>query len=254
VRRAAALLLPTLRDLLPRVLALLAFSVVFLASAATSAAFFKGAEGHVEIGQMFAVGGYPLPSALLLLGWLLGRLPVIAILVLCAGLFSHDRARGYARLYYVRPVSPTALYGLRFATLAAVAFVICAVVMPLFDLLMLGEWAGPATLVLIATNILVYGGLTALLSVWTRADAWVALLLACIALLWHALLRAGTFAVPDGPRLIVSALLPPQGSLYALENAFGSLHPIPWGDVAHAGAWGLVMLALAALSLRFREV
>ena len=42
---------------------------------------------------------------ILLIGWLVGRFPMIAALVLMQGAFSSDRAAGYARLYAVRPRS-----------------------------------------------------------------------------------------------------------------------------------------------------
>lgn len=255
MRRALAFVAPALRDARPRMLGLMAFGLVFLLSATGAAAFFKGPHGQVAMGEMMVVGGYPMTAALLLLGWLIGRFPLIAILVLTAGLFSRDRAEGYARLFYARPVRPLALYGLRLLALAVVAFALSAVLLPCFDLIMLGTWAGPATFVLIGANIVVYGSLNALLSVWTRADAWITLFLAVVALAWHALLRGVPhLGVPAGPRTVVTALLPPQGALFALENAFGSLHPIPWGAVGHACAWGAIMLLLAGASLRFREV
>ncbi len=253
MRRAAALLPPTLRDLAPRLLGLIAFAALFLVSGALARTFLIGPEGRVEIGGLLRSGGYPLASGLLLLGWLLGRFPVIAVLVLAAGLFSRDRAEGWARLYYARPVAPLAIYGLRLLLVAALAFALSAVVMPAFDLLMLGRWAGWATLVLAAANIAVYGGLTALLSVWTRADAWITLLLALAALVWNAVLRAG-IAVPPGPRELITFVLPPQGAILQLESAFGSLEPIPWTAFWYTLGYGAVALALAWLSLRRREV
>src|SRR5207302_3939537 len=134
-------------------------------------------------------------------GWMLGRFPLIATLVLMSGIISDDRAAGYTRLYASRPTTLLHVYGARFVALAAVAFVISAVLMPGFDLLMLGTWAGPATLVLIIAYVFVYGGLTLLLSVWTRGDAWIALLIACIALVWDALRRADLLSgAPPGTR------------------------------------------------------
>lgn len=251
--RALALLPPTLRDLGPRLIGLVAFAALFLASGGLAHAFLIGPDGRVQIGGLLRSGGYPLASGLLLLGWLLGRFPVIAVLVLAAGIFSRDRAEGWARLYYSRPTSPVAIYGLRLLLVCVLAFALSALIMPAFDLLMLGRWAGAATLVLIAANIAVYASLTALFSVWTRADAWIALLLVLTALVWNAVLRAG-IPVPPGPRELITFVLPPQGAILQLESAFGSQEPIPWSAFEYAVGYGLVTLALAWLSLRRREV
>ncbi|MBI4409069.1 MAG: hypothetical protein HY561_05145, partial [Gemmatimonadetes bacterium] len=173
----------SLRSQRRRLLGLLAFAALFLAAGLTARVLAVGPDGHVELDPLFLTGGYTLVSALLLLGWMLGRYPLIATLVLLAGFISHDVHAGYARLYHVRPVSPLRFYAARFAALAAGAFLVSAVLLPAFDLLMLGTWAGPATFVLILSYVLAYGGLVALLSVWTRADAWVALLLAITAMI-----------------------------------------------------------------------
>ncbi|MGH7480743.1 MAG: hypothetical protein ACRELV_01195, partial [Longimicrobiales bacterium] len=250
---AGALVGPTLHNRLPRILGLVAFAGLFLLSALVAATFFRDAEGHVALGELFAVGGYPLASALLLLGWLIGRFPLIAILVLVAGLVSRDRASGRLRLYAARPASLLAVYALRFAVLAVVAFALSALLMPTFDLLLLGDWAGPATFVLILAQVLVYGGLAAFLSVWTRADAWIALGLAVTALVWEAALRAPSVSVPEGPRAILTLLLPPQWAMLELESAFAALQPIPWDAFAFTAGYGLAMLLLAGVSLAYRE-
>lgn len=237
-----------------RILALIAFAALFLAAGAAARLLVADEHGHVDADQLFMVGGYPLVSALLLMGWLLGRFPLIATLVLMAGIVAEDRAVGHARLFAVRPVSPVKLYGTRFLALAGAAFAISAVLLPTFDLLLLGTWAGPATLVLIFANVVLFGGLTALLSVWTRGDAWGTLLLALGALVWDALRRAGALPVPPGVRDFVGFVLPPQAALFRLEEAFGSIQPIPWDAFLYVIGYGGVMLALAALSIRRREI
>ncbi len=244
----------TLRARRKRIVVLLAFAALFLAAGTTARLLVSDEGGHVNADRLFLLGGYPAVSALLLLGWILGRFPLIATLVLMAGLVSHDRAEGYARVYAVRPASPLRVYGARFAVLAGVAFAISAVLMPTFDLLMLGTWAGPATLVLILGYVLAFGGLVALLSVWTRADAWIALLLALAALVWDGLRSAGALAVPPGVRDVVRFILPPQSAIFRLEEAFGNVQPIPWDAFLYVAGYGVVMLALAALALHRREV
>lgn len=251
---AFALLGLTLRARRRRLLVLGAFALLFLTAAVAARVLVADEHGHVDPDRLFMAGGYPLVSALLLFGWLLGRFPLIATLVLMAGVASDDRRDGLARLYAVRPASPLAIYGARAAALGAVAFLFCGALLPAFDLLLIGTWAGPATLVLVASYVLVYGGLTTLFSVWLRGDAWLALLCAIGAMVWDALRRADMLVLPPGTRDLVSFVLPPQAALFELEGAFGSLQPIPWDAFIYVAAYGLTMFALAGLSLAKREV
>ena len=237
-----------------RLVALGALSLVFLISALLASIFLRDDHGDVHIDALFAVGGYPAASGLLLVGWLVGRLPLIALVVLMAGVISDDRANGVARLVAVRPVSPVLVYGARVALLAALAFAVCALVMPLFDVLMIGEWAGPATLVLIAAYIVAYGGLIAFLSAWTRGDAWLALLLAVVAIIWSAFDRAAVLPVAPVFGEVITFLLPPQPALFELEGAFADLEPIPWDAFAYCVGYGGFFLLLAGLSVRQRQI
>ena len=244
-----------LRALSRRIALLLLFALAFLAVAGAARILTDTGDGHAELDTLVAVGGPTLASAFLLTGWLAGRLPLIVSLVLMAGFFSQDRSDGTARLLLARPRSPLALYGVRFALLALLSFALCSVVLPLFDVILLGQWAGPGTFALIAANVLVYGGLVALLSVWTRADAWLTLLLAILAMTWHALRSADLLAaLSPGGRELVTFLLPPHGALFALESAFGQLQPVPWDALAFAAGYGIVALAIAAVALASREI
>jgi hypothetical protein len=249
------LVLLHLRALQRRILVLLAFALAFLAAAGTARLVTGSHSGHVELDRIFEIGGAPLASALLLLGWVIGRFPMIAALVLAAGLFSQDRSGGHARLYYVRPVSPLTVYGARFLGLMLLAFVLSAALMPAFDVIMLGQWAGPNTLILIAAYVIVYGSLVALLSVWTRGDAWIALLLAIFAIVWHALRTSGAVdTTPPGVREVVTLILPPHGALFAIETAFAQMQPIPWYAFRYVSLYGAVLLILAGVSITQREV
>jgi hypothetical protein len=248
-------LLLTLRARLRRIGALAAFGMLFLASGATARIFTGDEHGHVELDQLFALGGATLVSALLLLGWLIGRFPLIAALVLMAGLFSDDRAAGYARLYAVRPRSLVLLYAARFLLLALVAFAMSALLLPGFDVIVLGTWAGPSVFVLIAAQILVFGALTALLSAFTRADAWTALFLGILAIIWDALRRVELLRdAPTGLRETVSVLLPPHGALSRIELAYGSLQPVPWDAFLYIGLYAALLLLLAGLATASREI
>ncbi len=237
-----------------RLIAIGALCVVFLFAAGAAAAFLRDEHGDVHIDQLFVVGGYPAASAMLLIGWLIGRLPLIAVLVLMSGMIADDRVHGLGRLIAVRPVSPIVVYGVRFALLATITFLVSALVMPLFDLLMLGEWAGPATFVLILAYLVSYGSLLVFLSAWTRGDAWIALLLAIISISWAALDRVGFLPVAPALANAIAFVLPPQPALFQLEGAFSELEPIPWAAFLYCAGYGAFFLTLAAVSVAKREV
>jgi len=243
-----------LRTRVRRVLALLGFALLFVAAGLTARAMVGTENGHVEIGQLFVVGGYPLVSTLLLLGWLLGRYPLIATLTLVAGIVSDDRVSGMSRLYAVRPTSLAKIYVIRFFAIATISFALSALLLPAFDLMMLSTWAGYATLILIISYVAVYGSLCFLLSVWVRNEVWIALGLCIAAMLWDALLRAGKLAgAAPGIREVVAIVLPPQGALFQLESAFGSVQPVPWGAFVYVMVYGAILFAAAIVSLRIRE-
>lgn len=253
-RSIAPLTLLALRSLRRRLALLLAFAGVFMLAAVTVRAV-AAHEGHVEPDALFQLGGYPLVSAILLLGWTLGRFPVIAILVLAAGVFSADLHSGQVRLLAARPASLARIYGARLLTHAALAFLLSAILMPAFDVLLLGQWAGPGTLVLIAAYVIAYGGLVAFLSVLTRADAWIALALALLSIVWATLLSSGFMTgAPALARDVITFLLPPQGAFFRLEGAFAGLEPIPWAAFAYAAGYGLLFLALSGVLIARREI
>jgi hypothetical protein len=245
----------TLRSRARRIFGLCAFGLTFLAAGATARIFTGDEHGHVELEQLFALGGTTLVSALLLLGWLIGRLPMIAALVLLAGVFSEDRASGTARLYAVRPRSLVGLYAARFVLLAVLAFVLSAVFMPLFDILVLGEWPQPGIFALITAQVIVFGALTALLSTLTRGDAWVALFLGIAGIIWDALRRVDFFqAAAPAVRETVSVLLPPQGALLRIETAFGSMQPVPLDALLYIVLYGAFVLLVAGIVLARRSL
>lgn len=236
-----------------RILALLAFAGLFLAAAATAAALGRE-DGHVEMDTLFQLGGYPLISGIMLTGWLIGRFPLVATLVLLGGLVARDRETGHARILGARPVSPALIYGARFIVLAGLAFALSAILMPVFDLIIIGEWGGVATLTLILAHVLVWGGLTAALSTITSLDAWIVVFLAVLAMVWSSLAQAAMLPVAPPLAEIVSFVLPPVRQLFALESAFADIEPVPWDAFWFCAGYGLIMLIAAALLLRRREV
>lgn len=255
MRALLSFLALSLRTRTRRLVGLAAFGIVFLIAAATARIFTAGDEGHLELEQLFQIGGATLVSALLLVGWLIGRFPLIATLVLLSGVFSADRAAGHVRLYAVRPRSLLLLYGAQVLLYAAIAFILSAILLPAFDLLILGEWSSRGVFALILAQIMVYGSLTALLSVITRADAWVALFLGVLAIVWDALRRADFFqASAPAIRETVSVLLPPQGALMRVESAFAAAQPVPMDAMLYIALYAALALVLAGVVLSRREI
>lgn len=255
LRALPSFLLLSLRSRARRLVGLSAFGLAFLAAGATARIFTGREHGHVELDMLFEIGGTTLVSVLLLLGWLIGRFPMIAALVLMSGIFSDDRARGHARLYAVRPSSMIVLYGMRTLMFAVIAFALSAVLIPGFDLLILNEWSGTSALALIAAQIMVYASLTALLSVATRADAWIALFLGILATVWYALRRADFLqGMPSFVRETVSVLLPPQGALLRVETAFANSLPVPADAMLYILIYAVLILLLAGIGLARREL
>lgn len=243
-----------LQTRLRRIAALVAFALLFLGSAVTARLLVGTEHGQVEMGNLYLVGGYPLVSALLLLGWLIGRYALIATLAMMAGIVSNDRTNGMMRLYAVRPASLSKLYLKKFAVCAAVVFLISSLLMPAFDMLLLGRWAGPSTFVLVTSYIMVYGSLTFFLSVWMRGEVWVTMMLAIVAMLWDAMIRTGKLGgAAPGIREVITVLLPPQSALFRLETAFGAETAIPWVAFGFVLAYSVILTIAALVSLRVRE-
>ncbi len=252
--KGAALVWLDLRARRRRIALLVAFAFVFFA-AALVARIAAGDEGHVEFDRLFQIGGYPLISGMLLLGWMLGRFGMVAAFVMLAGVCSSDRDDGTARLLVTRPVSPVGIYLTRFAARSLVAFAIAALLMPAFDLVMLGRWAGPSTFILIGTYVLLFGALTFLLSVWTRADAWIAVLLSMLAMIWYSLRRGDLLAgTAPGLREIITVLLPPHGAILEIEQAYAQELAIPGTAVTLALTYAALALVVGCVALTRREV
>jgi hypothetical protein len=238
-----------------RIGGLFAFGLLFLAAAITARALTGSGSDHVDMDPLYELGGTTLVSGLLLLTWLLGRLPIIASLVLLHGVFSEDRATGYARLYLVRPRSTLLLYLARFLALSIIAFVISALFIPLFDLIMLGEFSGMSVFAFIGAQVIVYSAVTAFASTITTGDAWVALFLGIAAMIWDALRRMEFFqAAAPLVREGVSVLLPPQGAMMRIEAAFATASPVPLDAMLYILIYATLALLVAGLRMVRREI
>lgn len=237
-----------------RLLWLLAFGGLFIAAAA-AARLVGGEGGHVEFDTIMQVGGYPMLSALLLTGWVVGRFPAVVVLVLLAGVFSDLRYHGLARLLEVRARPPLLLLALRVALGLALALVLSIAVLVVFDMVMLGRAPGVQLFVLVLAHVLTFGAVTTLLSTVTRADAWAAAFAIIVAMIWQSLLRSGTLATaPPGVREVVTVILPPQGALLQLENAFAGDLAVPWPALLYAAIYAALVLLLAGVVARKREI
>jgi VanZ family protein len=237
-----------------RLLWLLAFGALFIAAAAT-ARLFGGHDGQVEFDAIMQVGGYPMLSALLLAGWVVGRFPAIAAVVLLAGTHSEPRQSGLARLLEVRARHPLRLLALRALLALLLASALALTVLIAFDVVMLGRAPGRQLFVLVLGHVLTYGALTALLSTLTRADGWAAAFVIVVAMIWQALLRSGALATsPPGIREVVTVLLPPQGALLQLENAFAGDLAVPWNALLYAAIYAALALLIAGIIARRREI
>jgi hypothetical protein len=238
-----------------RIAALLAFGALYLIGALTVRAIGMGEHGQVEPDALMRFGGYPLVSAFLLSGWSIGRYPLVIVLVLVAGIFSTDAHAGYARVYASTRVRLVSLYGLRLALLMLLAFIMAAVLLPIFDYIILGKFSGPQLFVLIAAYVIVFGSLTALFSTFTRGDAWCTVFVWIGAMVWNAMNRGGLLdRSPPGVSQVVSVLLPPQTALNTIEDAFGNMQPTPWGAFLYICMYAVLTLLVAGLVLSRREI
>jgi hypothetical protein len=238
-----------------RIAALFAFGLLYIAAAVAVRTIGMGEHGQVEPDKLYAVGGTPLMSAFLLLGWTIGRYPLVIILVLVAGLFSNDVNAGYTRLYAATRARLLTLYGMRLALLMVTSFVLSCLLLPIFDFIILGQLAGAQFYLLIAAYILVFGSLTALFSVFTRADAWMTIFVWVTAMIWHSMLRGGLLLrVPAAITQTVSVFLPPQAALNTIEDAFGNAQAVPWGAFLYVCMYAALVLLIAGLALSRREI
>lgn len=238
-----------------RIIALVFFGALYLAGAVTIRLIGAGEHGQVETDKLMMVGGYPLISAFLLSGWSIGRYPIVIVLVMVAGLFSTDVRAGYTRLYAATRVRILTLYAFRLLMLMLLAFALSAIVLPIFDYVILGKPSGIQLYVLTAAYVLVFGALTALFSVFTRADAWAALFAWITGTIWYAMLRGGL--LEHVPQIIVQAIsvvLPPQAALNSIESAFGNGQAVPWGAFLYVCMYAALVLLVAGLALSRREI
>ena len=184
----------------------------------------------------------------------LANLAALSMLVLLGGFISGDRRSGRFRSYLSHPVSPLALYGLRWLLAAVLTLIVCAGFLVIGQLVAWGEYRGGTSgLWLAAISAVVYGGLLAFLSaLLPRGDAWAALGAYFATYLWLTLLAVGAEPLTPGIRQLITLILPPQTAMQDIyEGLVGGW--AAWGAAGFSLGYGVVMLIGAGVVLRLRE-
>jgi hypothetical protein len=192
------------------------------------------------------------------LAFTLSNLAGASVLVLLAGFVAADRRRGYYRMYFSHPTRPLAYYGVRWLLSYLLAVAVAALFLVFGQLAAWGEMrVGPGALLHPALFALVYGGLTAFLSVvLPRGDSLVALGIFAVTEIWQGFLQTmatvGADPVPGWVRGTIPFLLPPHVALTDVFSAWQA-GGWAWGALIFAAGYGLFWLLLAGLLLHLRE-
>jgi hypothetical protein len=190
------------------------------------------------------------------LDWLVQLVGLLGSIYATSSLVSEDRARGYYRFLFAKPVGPVRYYAQAFALRGVVLLVLAALVS------LLGAWiAHPVPLLgAVAYTAVMYvfaGGVTACQSTLWRF-AWVGSLV-----LYLASIPVAQLAAPDAPIGPVAhalwraahVILPPFSQQTFLHGMLASAPP--WGDIAGSIAWcvgyGLIALVAGAFVIRGLE-
>jgi len=197
--------------------------------------------------------GPPRPPSL---DWLVQLVGLLGSIYATSSLVSEDRARGYYRFLFAKPVGPVRYYAQAFVLRGLVLLVLAALISGL------GAWIGrPVPLFgAVAYTAVMYvfaGGVTACQStVWRFA--WVGSLI-----LYLASIPVAQAAAPDSPIgpvarslwRVVHVILPPFTQQTFLEGMLASAPN--WGDIAGSIAWcvgyGLIALMAGAFVIRGLE-
>lgn len=178
----------------------------------------------------------------------------LTMIILLGGQISRDRQMGYSRLIFATPVSPVSYYGLRLAIAFMVAMIGSVLFLAIGQVIAWGIFpSGWSGLLLPMLTALVYGGLVTFLSaVMPRGDALVAFIFFLPTFLPGILDIALTNAsLPV--RQAVLLILPPHGAVARVWEGLVDGR-IAWIPAGYAAAYGLVLLAAAAVVLRTREL
>ncbi|HET6229459.1 MAG TPA: hypothetical protein VFE05_05215 [Longimicrobiaceae bacterium] len=191
------------------------------------------------------------------LAFTLSNLAGLSLVILLGGFISHDRWRGYYKLYFAHPVRPVTFYAVRWLVGVAAAMGVAALFLVFGQLAAWGEMrVGPAFLLQPLLFTLVYGGILAFLSAliaWPWVDALLVVAIFYATEVWRFLIQdMGLELLTPGLRALVFLVLPPH---YALNDIYTGLTMgvVDWAATLFTAGYALFWLALAALLVRFRE-
>lgn len=164
------------------------------------------------------------------------------------GIVSDDRALGYYRFLFAKPVSVSAYYAQKFAVYM-LGFLLVSVFLLLVHAVVVTPYMSLAVLPVLALLFVGIGGIGFLASALWRFD-WVALggVLFAAALLWDA------WSARGGWRAIVTHALPPVHLVGGVLSALSQGNAIPLMDLGWIAAYGLVCFLLALVVLRRRPL
>jgi hypothetical protein len=187
---------------------------------------------------------------------LLGVFALVAAIVAAQGLVARDRRRGYDRLLFSRPLSPSRYYGQGFLIAGASVLTLAAVASQVFAIAVLPV-SVPGSVAYVAVTWLVVGGLAFALSTLTAHYVPLLVLLVGGDLLFDRFVD-GLRAAGSGNRVAEAAqyLLPPAHVVVDLRESFTRGRAIDPAALAASLAWplafGVLCLCLALVILRRR--
>lgn len=193
-----------------------------------------------------------LPNDMLarILRQLVGSVVFLGTFFATNGIVANDRKQGYYKFLFSKPLSPPAYY--------ALTFVVYGVGLLLVTLALMGLWAlvvkpmFPLALFgVVALMYLAYGGIGFLLSAAWRFD-WISL----VTVLLVANVSWSLWGDESGIRYWLLHVLPP---VHLSDRAYDLVlrspgAPVPWGNIAWLGGYGLACFLLGMFVIRKRPL
>lgn len=169
-----------------------------------------------------------------------------------ARLVTDDRANGYFRFLFSKPVSVVRFYVQQWVLYGVLVTLLAA---------LLTAWLQTQTTALpvagammaVALTWVLAGGVGFLLSAATNYDALVLLILWTVSKVLHAIKDSHPEAMWAWAREVTRFLIPTQKLVHA-QNELLSGNPLPWPHTAHVLAYGLLAFAAGIWVLRRREL
>jgi hypothetical protein len=178
----------------------------------------------------------------------LGWLSILGALFATNGIIADDRKRGYYRLLFAKPASVVAYYASKFAVYGAGFVIVAAVLIGIYNVSV--ERFFPALLLpTIAVLYLALGGIGFLLSAAWRFD-WLSLTTVLLVsnVLWQ------LYGRDSGWRGTAVHALPPVHLLEGVYVAVRAGRPLPMGDLAWLGGYGVLCFVVGLVVVRRRPL